>query len=135
MGPYGASKHAIEAVGESLREELRPWGMHVAVVEPGAIRTPIWAKGRTTADQLEEMMPAGARALYGEGIDKIRGLIDQQERDGLPPERVATAVSYALFAPRPRYRYLVGTDARVAANMKRLLPDKVMARLVAKLAP
>jgi NAD(P)-dependent dehydrogenase (short-subunit alcohol dehydrogenase family) len=135
MGPYGASKHAIEAIGESLREELRPWGMHVAVVEPGAIRTPIWDKGRATADQLEEAMPAGARQLYGDGIDRIRGLIDQQERDGIPPERVATTVEHALFARRPRYRYLVGTDARVAGNLERVLPDKVMAKLVAKLAP
>jgi NAD(P)-dependent dehydrogenase (short-subunit alcohol dehydrogenase family) len=135
MGPYGASKHAIEAIGESLREELRPWGMHVAVVEPGAIRTPIWDKGRSTADQLERTMPAAARQLYGEGFDRIRGLIDQQERDGIPPERVATAVEHALFARRPRYRYLVGTDAQVAGNLKRFLPDKVMATLVAKLAP
>ena len=135
MGPYGASKHAVEAIGESLREELRPWGMHVAVVEPGAIRTPIWEKGRATADQLEEAMPPGARQLYGDGIDRIRGLIDQQERDGIPPERVATVVEHALFARRPRYRYLVGTDARVAGALERLLPDKVMARLVAKLAP
>ncbi len=135
MGPYGASKHAIEAIGESLREELRPWGMHVAVVEPGAIRTPIWDKGRSTADQLEATLPAGARQLYGEGFDKVRGLIDQQEHDGIPPERVATAVDHALFAKRPRYRYLVGTDAVVAGNLERVLPDKVMAKLVARLAP
>jgi NAD(P)-dependent dehydrogenase (short-subunit alcohol dehydrogenase family) len=135
MAPYGASKHAIEAVGESLREELRPWGMHVAVVEPGAIRTPIWDKGRSTADQLEATLPAAARQRYGDGFDKVRGLIDQQERDGIPAERVAAAVEHALFARRPRYRYLVGTDARVAGTLKRLLPDKVMARLVAQLAP
>ena len=91
--------------------------MHVAVVEPGAIRTPIWDKGRSTADQLEATLPAGARQLYGEGFDKVRGLIDQQENDGIPPERVATAVDHALFAKRPRYRYLVGTDARVAGNL------------------
>jgi NAD(P)-dependent dehydrogenase (short-subunit alcohol dehydrogenase family) len=135
MGPYGASKHAIEAVGESLREELRPWGMRVAVVEPGAIRTPIWDKGRSTADRLENELPPGSRQLYGKGIDKVRSLIDQQERDGIPPERVAAAVEHALLAPRPRYRYLVGTDARVAGTLERLLPDKVMAKLVARLAP
>jgi NAD(P)-dependent dehydrogenase (short-subunit alcohol dehydrogenase family) len=135
MGPYGASKHAVEAIGESLREELRPWGMKVAVVEPGAIRTPIWDKGRATADRLEQAMPPEARSLYGDGFDRVRGLIDQQERDGIPPERVADAVVHALFSRRPRYRYLVGTDAKVAGTLERLLPDKLMAKLVAKLAP
>ena len=53
VGPYGASKHAIEAIAESLREELRPWKIAVSVVEPGAVKTPIWDKSRTFADQLE----------------------------------------------------------------------------------
>ncbi|HEY7923524.1 MAG TPA: SDR family oxidoreductase, partial [Vicinamibacteria bacterium] len=45
LGPYAASKHALEAIADSLRVELRPWGIHVAIVEPGSIRTPIWTRG------------------------------------------------------------------------------------------
>ncbi len=46
LGPYAASKHALEAVADSLRLELRPWGIHVAIVEPGSIKTPIWTTRR-----------------------------------------------------------------------------------------
>src|ERR1700730_7250159 len=57
VGPYAASKHAVEAFTESLRQELRPWGIWVAVIEPGAIATPIWEKGKQGADQLVEILP------------------------------------------------------------------------------
>src|SRR5919112_1052610 len=50
VGPYAASKHALEAVSDSLRRELRPWGIHVSLIEPGGVTTPIWEKGKATAD-------------------------------------------------------------------------------------
>jgi NAD(P)-dependent dehydrogenase (short-subunit alcohol dehydrogenase family) len=135
MAPYGASKHAIEAIGESLRQELRPWGMAVSVVEPGAINTPIWGKGRTTADRLEEELDPEAERLYGTEIARIRDLIDHQEKVGIPPERVAIAVEHALFHRRPKHRYVVGTDARAGALLDRLLPDRLMAMVLRRLAP
>ena len=135
MGPYGASKHAIEAVGESLREELRPWGIHVAVVEPGAIRTAIWDKGRSTAERLEQELPAEGRALYQDQIDALRAQIDEQERAGIDPQVVAEAVEHALFHRRPRYRYPVGRDAKAVAVLDRLVPDRAMATIIRRLGP
>ena len=135
LGPYAASKHAIEAVAESLREELRPWGMAVSVVAPGAVRTPIWDKGRAYADELEARLPAEARALYSDAIDGLRRGIDTQERTGVPPDRVAAAVERALTSPRPRYRYVVGNDARAAGILERLLPDRAMAYVTRRLGP
>jgi NAD(P)-dependent dehydrogenase (short-subunit alcohol dehydrogenase family) len=72
MGPYGASKFAIEAIGESLRSELYPWGIGVSVVEPGAIKTPIWDKGRQQVDRLERVLPEEARTRYARHIAAIR---------------------------------------------------------------
>ena len=46
LAPYDASKHAIEAIGDSLRGEMRPFGVEVSIVEPGAIATEIWARPR-----------------------------------------------------------------------------------------
>lgn len=135
LGPYGASKHAIEAVAESLREELRPWDIAVSVVEPGAVRTPIWAKGRDFADQLERRLPAEAHDLYDDAITVLRRTIDNQERVGVPPDRVAAVVERALTAARPRYRYLVGRDARGAGMLERLLPDRAMAYVTRRLGP
>jgi NAD(P)-dependent dehydrogenase (short-subunit alcohol dehydrogenase family) len=135
MAPYCASKHAIEAIGESLREELRPWGMRVAVIEPGAIATPIWGKGRETADRLETALGPDAERLYGNGMSRVRGMIDHQERVGIPPSKVAEAVEHALFAKRPKHRYLVGTDARVGALLDRFLPDRALAVTLRRAGP
>ena len=124
MGPYSASKFAIEAIGESLRSELLPWGIGVSVVEPGAIKTPIWEKGRREADRVERALPEEARKMYAAHISAIRKGIEMQDRQGASPDRVAAAVEHALFSPRPRTRYLVGTDARVQSLLVRWLPDR-----------
>jgi NAD(P)-dependent dehydrogenase (short-subunit alcohol dehydrogenase family) len=134
MGPYNASKFAIEAIGESLRQELHPWGIGVSVVEPGAIKTEIWDKGRETADRLERELPAEAASRYARHIAAIRKGIDMQERHGVGPEKVAEAVEHALFASRPKTRYLVGLDARVQSLLVRLLTDRSREAIVRRIA-
>ncbi len=124
LGPYCASKFAIEAIGESLRHELHPWQISVSVIEPGAIKTAIWDKGRRDADDLERELPAEARARYADHIAAIRKGIDMQNRHGAEPEKVAKAVEHALFSSRPKTRYLVGADAKVQSALVRCLPDK-----------
>jgi NAD(P)-dependent dehydrogenase (short-subunit alcohol dehydrogenase family) len=135
VAPYSASKHAVEAIGESLREELRPWHIAVSVIEPGAVITPIWDKGRAFADELEQRLPTAAFELYGDAIDDIRRGIESQEKIGVPPDRVAVVVGRALTAKRPRYRYLVGRDAKVAGVLERMLPDRAMSLLTRRLGP
>ena len=132
--PYNASKHAIEAIGESLRYELRPWGIWVAVVEPGAVKTPIWDKTRQEADRLEQDLPEEARDRYGRHIAAIRKALEMQARRGVPPEQVAKAVEHALFSPRPKTRYPVGPDARLQSAMVRLLPDRAREAVVRRVA-
>lgn len=134
MGPYNASKFAIEAVGESLRGEVRGFGVEVSVIEPGAIKTEIWTKGRDTAARLEHDLPEAASELYREHIDAIRKGIDMMDRQAVGPEKVAKAVEHALFAARPRTRYVVGVDARVQSLMVRLLPDRVRAAIIRKIS-
>jgi NAD(P)-dependent dehydrogenase (short-subunit alcohol dehydrogenase family) len=135
VAPYSASKHAIEAIGASLREELRPWGISVSVVEPGAVRTPIWAKGRAYADAFVEAAGPEAMRLYGNAADEMRAAIDAEERVGIPPERVAAVVEHALTSRRPHYRYQVGRDAKAAGVIERFLPDRAAARVVARFGP
>jgi NAD(P)-dependent dehydrogenase (short-subunit alcohol dehydrogenase family) len=134
LGPYNASKFAIEAIGESLRHELRPWGISVSVVEPGAIKTAIWDKGRQEADRLERDLPAEARTRYADHIAAIRKGIDMQDRQGVGPEKVAQAVEHALFSPRPKTRYLVGTDAKIQSALVRWLPDRPREAIIRKIA-
>jgi NAD(P)-dependent dehydrogenase (short-subunit alcohol dehydrogenase family) len=125
LGPYCASKFALEAIGESLRHELHPWDISVSVIEPGAIKTPIWEKGRRNADVLERDLPAEARAHYARHIAAIRKDIDMQDRNSASPAKVARAVEHALFSPRPKTRYPVGADAKIQNARARWLPDRV----------
>jgi NAD(P)-dependent dehydrogenase (short-subunit alcohol dehydrogenase family) len=133
VGPYAASKFALEGISDSLRRELRGQGVDVAVIEPGAVKTPIWDKGMSEADEIEAGMSAEGRRLYGGLIDALRRQVDaiQTER-GIEPDAVAEAILHALSADRPRTRYLVGRDAKVRALAARLLPDRVFDALVAR---
>jgi NAD(P)-dependent dehydrogenase (short-subunit alcohol dehydrogenase family) len=123
LGPYAASKHAMEGITDSLRRELRPWGIQVSIVRPGPIATEIWDRGNTTADELMERMP-GAAAAYGPAIEAARAFAAERSREAVPPSAVAEVVAHALTADRPRTRYLVGPRARLLATLRTLLPDR-----------
>ena len=130
LGPYSASKYALEALTDALRMELRPWGIQVSIIEPGAIATPIWDKSTKEAENLEASASEEAKALYGEAVIRIREAIAQAAQRAIPPDAVVQAVHHALTAARPRTRYLVGTDAKLRAWMVKWLPDRVQDRLL-----
>jgi len=123
LGPYAASKHAMEGITDSLRRELRPWGIQVSIVRPGPIATEIWERGNASADELLERMP-GAAADYAPAVERARAFAAQRNRDAVPPSAVAEVVAHALTASRPRTRYLVGPRARLLATLRALLPDR-----------
>jgi NAD(P)-dependent dehydrogenase (short-subunit alcohol dehydrogenase family) len=130
LGPYSASKYALEALTDALRMELQPWGIQVSIIEPGAIATPIWEKSAKEAEGLEASVSAEAKALYGEAVIRIREAIAQAAQRAIPPEAVVHAVHHALTASRPRTRYLVGSDAKLRAWMVKWLPDRMQDRLL-----
>lgn len=132
MAPYHASKWGVEALADSLRQELRPWGIEVALVEPGSIATDFWAKGKSQADEIAEQMSPEAEALYGEQVAAFRKAARKTEAEGISPERVADVVAHALTANRPRTRYLVGRDAKINARLRKIVPDRVFDRLIAR---
>ena len=124
LGAYAMSKFALEALTDSLRVELEPWGIRVVVVEPGTIRTPIWTRERPDP-------PPEAAPLYGERIEAFRRAAVSRGAQGAPPDAVAAVVEHALTAERPRARYLVGRDARLRAGLERLpvrLRDRLLVR-------
>jgi NAD(P)-dependent dehydrogenase (short-subunit alcohol dehydrogenase family) len=131
LGPYSASKYALEALTDALRMELQPWGIQVSIIEPGAIATPIWEKSAKKAEDLEASVSEEAKVLYGEAVIRIREAIAQAAQRAIPPEAVVRAVHHALTASRPHTRYLVGADAQLRAWMVKWLPDRVQDRVLA----
>lgn len=132
FGAYHAAKFGLEAVGDVFRQELRPWGIKVAVIEPGSIATPIWERGEAEVDVIAARARDGHTDLYGEAIAAYREVARKTGARGIPPERVAKRIEHALSARRPRTRYLVGADARGQALAKGLLPDRLVDWLVAR---
>ncbi|MGH0036328.1 MAG: SDR family oxidoreductase [Myxococcota bacterium] len=130
-GPYCASKYAIEAIADALRRELRPWKIEISLVQPGAIRTPIWEKSKSAADAFIEGLPPEALDLYGAVISSVTDLVDQRAASAAPARIVADAVRHALTARRPKTRYKVGLDARVQSLLSRL-PDRLVDRLLGR---
>ena len=127
LGPYHASKFGLEAITDTLRMELAPWGIEVVAVEPGAIATPIWD---TSIAAAERMITPQMNELYGPLFERVRTFARGASERGLPPERVAEVILQALTARRPRTRYIVGTDARIAIQVISRLPDRLRDRLM-----
>src|SRR5215210_526505 len=133
VGAYNASKFGLEGLSDSLRRELRPHGVDVILIEPGGVKTPIWNKAEQLADQMLEDVPPEAERLYGGQIAAVRKNTKRIATDsGIEPREVAEVIGTALTASRPRARYLVGNDAKVRAVMARVLPDRVMDRLIGR---
>jgi NAD(P)-dependent dehydrogenase (short-subunit alcohol dehydrogenase family) len=125
MGPYAASKHALEAIADSLRVELGPWGIPVSIVQPGSVKTPVWQKSQAEADRLLQILTPEAQALYGEDIARMRRAVERLAAQAMPVARVVRAVVHALSARRPRTRYPIGPQARLAAPLLGLLPVRL----------
>jgi NAD(P)-dependent dehydrogenase (short-subunit alcohol dehydrogenase family) len=132
FGAYAASKFALEAMSDSLRREVRRLGVDVVVVEPGSIATPIWGKGRGTFEELAAGMDPAQLERYG---DLVAAMLEQAEAvasNGISPDAVAGVIVRAVETSRPRPRYLVGRDAKLAAQAARLLGDRFVDGLIAR---
>lgn len=121
VSTYASTKFAIEGLADALRLEFRPLGIHVAVVEPGIVRTPMTAAAPQMLATMLTRMSADDRRHYEAAMRKIVELSSAQSA-GIAPQQVAAAMLHALTAPRPRSRYPVGRDALGAAWLRHL-PD------------
>ena len=119
LGGYAITKFALEAMADSLRLELAPDGIEVALVEPGTIATAIWAKPQPLADAVSER--------YRPRLAAFREVAAKRSARAAPAEDVAKAVEHALTASRPKTRYVVGRDAHLRAALQRL-PDRLRDR-------
>jgi NAD(P)-dependent dehydrogenase (short-subunit alcohol dehydrogenase family) len=132
IAPYSSSKFALRALADAMRIELAPARIHVALIEPGSVKTPIWKKGREENERFLRSLPAIALERYGAALEALARLGEREERAGIPPERVSRAILHALRARRPRAHYIVGPPARIATIFLGLLPPALHDRLIRK---
>lgn len=130
LGPYCASKFALEALTDALRMELQPWGIAVSIIEVGTVKTPIWNKSIEQTDRIWDRFPEQAKKLYSPTLEAIKKTASKLEQNGLPAEVVAKAVSRALIEKRPKARYVIGLEAKINILLSKIMPERVLDRLI-----
>jgi NAD(P)-dependent dehydrogenase (short-subunit alcohol dehydrogenase family) len=125
-GHYAATKYALEAVTETLAAEMLPFGVHVALIEPGAVQTAIWGKGG--GDPPDPANP------YFTQKRRLNRFFKSQLQDPTLPDAVADVIVHAVETDAPRLRYVVGADARICVDGRAQLSDEQWARWQAEVA-
>jgi NAD(P)-dependent dehydrogenase (short-subunit alcohol dehydrogenase family) len=123
VGPYSASKFALEGLSEALRRELLLLGIDVIVVAPGAVATPIWGKAKD-----EDIEPYRGTAFFP-ALQKVQAYMQGLGKTGLPPEVIGEAVAKALTTARPKVRYTVTPtpfQTFLTANLPRRTVDRML---------
>jgi NAD(P)-dependent dehydrogenase (short-subunit alcohol dehydrogenase family) len=132
VGPYSASKFALEGLSEALRRELMIYGVDVVVVAPGAVATPIWDK----ADAVD--ISRYANTPYVKALNNVKSYMIKLGKQGFPPEKIGEAVRVALTAAKPQTRYVVTPEPLmnwVTLNLpKRFIDNMIATRLGLKRA-
>lgn len=126
LGAYASSKHALEALSDAMRRELRLYGIDVVIVEPGAVQTPIWDKAE--AADVERY----ADTDYGEILRKFQQVMVEQGRRGFPVSRVTDVVVEAMTSDRPKARYAIPNQQLMGWVLPRVMPDRWLDQMIAK---
>lgn len=132
LGPYCASKFALEAFSDTLRMELNQWNIPVSVVEPGNIATQIIERSIASAEECVRGLPKHANELYESCFASARKTADKFIKSAIPVDIVARTVTRALTDKNPKSRYTVGIDAKILSLMARILPDWALDKIILK---
>jgi NAD(P)-dependent dehydrogenase (short-subunit alcohol dehydrogenase family) len=127
-GPYHATKFALEGLADSLRLELRPQGVGVAIVEPGTISTPIWSKARGMVEDRRGRLDEETRSLYDDRLARFAEKLSSADQHGDAPAEVAAKIVAALDGNGSRYP--VGRGIGTITRLRTLIPDAVFDRVI-----
>jgi short-subunit dehydrogenase len=114
MAVYSASKFAVEGYTEALRQEVRPFNIHVSLVEVGFLRSPMMEHRQKTREQIVD---------YAVSRQQAFDAILASERNGPGPELVAQTIRAAIESRKPRLRYVTGREAQLVSRLRRWLPE------------
>jgi NAD(P)-dependent dehydrogenase (short-subunit alcohol dehydrogenase family) len=134
LGPYSASKFALEAACDALRVELRGWGVPVVLIEPAQTDTDMWRTADTMVTDIEAAMSPQHRELYAKHVAGMKKFVPRARRMASPTATVVAVVEEALTARRPRARYVVALlpklQTALVTNMPTALRDRLMTMMV-----
>ena len=131
LSAYSSSKFALEGLSDSLRNELKPFGIRVTILEPGKIETPIWSKALQQLTTKEEEMSSDGHSLYQPLDDFYRHYAANEK--ATPMSELLAVLQKALEAQHPKARYTVGRAARIRSLLMHLptaLRDRLLQRAV-----
>jgi NAD(P)-dependent dehydrogenase (short-subunit alcohol dehydrogenase family) len=130
LGPYSASKFAIEAAADALRVELRAWGISVVLIEPAQTDTDMWRTANDMVLEVEAGMSPAHRDLYAKHIAGMKKFVPRARRMASPTDKVVAVVIEALTARKPKARYVVALlpklQTMLVTNMPAALRDRLM---------
>ena len=124
LGAYAATKHAVEALTDSLRRELVVYGIDAIAIGPGSVKTPIWDK----AEDMNRHAPY-AGTVWEKPIEQFSDVMLKGGRDGLPPEEIAKVIETALGASKPKARYAPVPDKLTNWVIPTRLPKRWLDRI------
>ena len=123
---YCASKYALEGFTESLRGEVRPYGIHVVLIEPGDFHTDLTPNRRVAA-------LADSNSPYSDNFNNALEVIESGEINGPTPDQIAILLEQIINTSKPRLRYLTGPfTQRLAVSLKKVLPYSLFEWLMMK---
>ncbi len=123
IGPYAASKHALEALSDSMRRELLNTGIDVVVIQPGSIKTPIWGK----SEGVEE---AYKNTKYYSLMTKFKKMTLDMGQKGAESEKVGETVLNILKRKKNKSRYIVSKNLVGEVYATRYLPDRLFDKVI-----
>jgi len=124
MGPYSASKHALEGYSESLRREVLMHGIDVIIIGPGAIKTPIWDKADDINAELYK------HTEYYDTLIGMRKKLQEVGENGLAPEEVGALALKILNNTNPKTRYVILKEWLTSWTLPRVLPDRLVDKII-----
>jgi NAD(P)-dependent dehydrogenase (short-subunit alcohol dehydrogenase family) len=133
-GPLNASKHAFASFNDALRFELRPWGLHVVLIEPAAIHSSAAEGVEAIGARVIQDFSPQQRYMYEDAFKTMLARMNEHmTRMGSSPESVAKVVHRAMTTDKPKTRYLVGKLARPLATISSLASDRAFDAIKARL--
>lgn len=126
MGPYSMSKHALEALSDTMRRELFVHGIDVVTVGPGAVKTPIWGKtDNSDLTQFEE-------TVYAPMLRQMSQSMSKYGEQGIDADKVGALVHDILIRPTPKTRYAILKNKFFLWTLPRLLPPRMVDKALAR---